>query len=291
MFRHPNLKHSNGTFDDLNFEEKVDQSIRYLKVPAMKEKEGALNLLLQKIENPESRKHSVGKVRQLYITIGSVAAAACIALFFFYSFFMVESYQGGSQQAANVVYLPDHSRVVLADGAKLKFSKMFFQRSVQLKGKAYFEVAKGSNFYVNTREGGVLVIGTRFSVNDLNHALKVHCYQGVVGVDYKKEKVKITEGVQFSGINRNVNVLENHDIGYPKYAIFSYNGVNVQLDDLWPLIENYFGVKIIDDTSIDQSFSGSISTGNVKQVIDIICTSMKLSYEVVNGDEVIIKAN
>lgn len=291
MFRHPNLKHSNGTFDDLSFEDKVDQSIRYFKVPAMKEKEGALNLLLDRIENSEQHTRPAGKVRRLYITVGSVAAAACIALFFFYSFFMVESYQGGTQQAANVVYLPDHSRVVLAEGAKLKFSKLFFQRSVQLKGEAYFEVAKGSNFYVDTREGGVLVIGTRFSVNDLDNSLKVHCYQGVVGVDYMREKVKITEGVQFDGVNRKISVVENHDVGYPKYAIFNYNGVKVQLDDLWPLIENYFGVKIIDNASDDQSFSGSISTGNVKQVIDIICTSMKLSYEVVNENEVVIKAN
>ena len=245
-------------------------------------------MLLQKIDHAETQKRPMGKVRRLYITVGSVAAAACVALFVFYSFFMFETYQGGNQQAENVVYLPDDSRVVLADGARLKFSKMFFQRSVQLKGEAYFEVEKGSSFYVNTREGGVQVIGTRFSVNDLNKSLKVHCYEGVVGVDYFKEKVKITEGVQFNGVNHNVNVFENYDTGYPRYAIFNFNGVNVHVNEIWPLIENYFGVT---DSTFNESFTGSISTGNVKEVIDIICTSMKISYQVVNEDEVVIKTN
>lgn len=289
MFRHPNLNHSNGTFDDLSFEEKVDQSIRYFKVPAMKEKEGALNLLLQKISETEVPQRTIGKVRRMYFTIGSVAAAACVALFFFYSFFIVETYTGGNQQAANVVYLPDHSRVVLADGAQVKFSKMFFQRSVQLKGEAYFEVEKGSNFYVKTREGGVLVIGTRFSVSDFNNSLKVHCYEGVVGVDYLNEKVKITEGVQFTGINRNIEVVENHDLGYPNYAIFNFSCTNVHLDELWPIVEKYFGVDIVAETNPKESFTGSFNTGNVKEVIDIICTSMKVSYDVTNEDEVVIK--
>lgn len=289
MFRHPNLKHSNGTFDDLNFEKKIDQSIRYFKVPAMVQKEGALNMLLNRIEAAESKPRVQGKVIKMYFTIGSVAAAACIAFIVFYSFVMVETFTGGNHQASNVVYLPDQSRVVLADGAQIKFSKMFFQRNVKLKGEAYFEVEKGSNFYVATREGGVLVIGTRFSVNDMNNSLKVHCYEGVVGVNYFNQKIKIPEGVQFNGINQMVDVVENKDFGYPKYAIFNFSFTNIHLKELWPVVEKYFGIEIVDHEISKEAFTGSFHTGNVKEVIDIVCTSMKISYDVVNEDEVVIK--
>ncbi|MFA9391530.1 MAG: FecR family protein [Prolixibacteraceae bacterium] len=259
----------------------------------MKEKEGALNLLLDKIESGQNQSKPVAKnkVRRLYFAFSSIAAAACVAAFVFFTFFGVETYHGGIQQASNVVFLPDHSRVVLADGAQLKFSKRFFDRSVQLKGEAYFEVEKGSKFYVKTPSGGVLVIGTRFSVSDVDNILKVHCYEGIVGVDYRNDKIKITEGVQFNGAKKEVEVVENKDFGYAEYAIFKYTCTNVHLNELWPVIEHYFGVKIIDKVDTQASFTGSFNTGNVNEVIDIICTSMKISYQMVDKDQVVIQAN
>ncbi|MDA3928562.1 MAG: FecR family protein [Prolixibacteraceae bacterium] len=289
MFRHPNLNTNKGTFDDVTFNTKVDQSIRYFNVPALKNKEDALNLLLQKITN-ETVEQTVGsKIRKIYFTVGSIAAAACIALFFVYSFFLVETHTGTNQSSSNVVFLPDNSRVFLADGATVTVSHLFNQRNVKLEGEAYFEVKKGSDFYVKTNEGGVLVIGTRFSVNSSNQSLLVHCFEGVVGVDYNKQKVKISEGVQFSGMNKTSNIVEDNNIGYPGFALFNYSCENKHLNELWPLVEQYFGVEIENVSSTPESFTGSFHTGNVQEVIDIVCTSMKISYEVIDEDVVRIK--
>jgi len=286
---HPNSKNKKGTFDDNTFQEKVDQSIRYFNVPTLKSKEDAFELILHKINIPEKVKPVGAKIRRIYFTVGSFAAAACVALFFFYSSFMIETYTGGSQSASNVVFLPDNSRVVLTEGATVKYSRIFNKRNIKLKGEAYFEVKKGSDFYVDTREGGVLVIGTRFSVSDANQSLLVHCYEGVVGIDYHTQKVKITEGVQFSGINNKSNIIEDQNMGYPSYAIFNFSCENSQLEDLWPVVEKYFGVEINASIKTNQSFTGSFYTGNVQEVLEIVCTSMKISYEVVNEDVVLIK--
>lgn len=289
---HPNSKHSNGTFDDFRFEEKVDQSIRYFKVPAMKDKADALNLVLDRIGKGEAAPKTGAKVRRLYFTVGSVAAAASVLLFFMYSFFMVESYQGTIETASNVVFLPDDSRVVLAEGAQLKYSKLF-NRSVHLKGEAYFEVEKGTDFYVKTPQGGVLVLGTRFRVADFDKTFEVNCYEGIVGVDYGKEKIRLNAGMQFNAVNTTFDVSTEQSTGYPEFAIFDYQCQNKTLNELWPVVENYFGIDVVVSSSPEETFTGRFHTGNVHEVIEIICTSMKMDYNVINEDqvEIVSKSN
>lgn len=282
---HPNLKHSNGTFDNLSFKQKVDQSIRYFKVPSNVDKEDAFDALMSRIEDEATNRKGNSKIRTLYFTIGSVAAAACVVLFFAYSFFMVETYTDrGDQFASNVVYLPDNSRVVLGDGAELKYSKLFKQRRVQLKGQAYFEVEKGDNFYVKTSKGGVLVIGTRFSVSDLNDSFDVHCFQGLVGVDIDKQKIKLTEGMTLSERDGQINVSKKQSVTYPEFAVFDYNCSNVVLSELLPIVERYFGIEIHNETNLEQTFTGQFHTGNVEEVIEIVCTSMNMSFDVIEKD-------
>lgn len=286
MFRHPNLKNIMGTFDDLTFQKKIDQSIRYYKVPSKKDKEGVLNFLLTQLPETETKPVVNRNVRRLYYTISSVAAVGLI-IFTLYFFFAINTLTG-VQSASNVYYLPDYSRVILTEGSQLKYSKLFYNRNVTLKGEAYFEVEKGDDFYVKTKNGGVLVLGTRFSVNNSNNQLSVHCYQGTVGVDYLKSKIKLSAGMEFVGSNSSISVDENVSIAYPKYAEFNFICQNKKITEIWPLIESYFGVKIIDQVYADKSFTGSINTGNVIEVIDIICTSMELRFKKDNEKQIVI---
>lgn len=287
MFRHLNSNSINGTTDD--FDKKIDQSIRYFQVPVIKEKEDVLNSLLSRIDSQAQFVPQRNNVIRLYYSVASVAAAVLI-IFASYFFLGNETFYG-EQNASNVYYLPDNSRVILTEGSQLKYSRNFFNRVVKLNGEAYFEVDKsaGAAFYVKTSEGGVLVLGTRFSVSDLNKQLLVQCYQGVVGVDYYTRKVKITEGMEFIGIDKAIDVTDNSDTGYPYYAIFNYSCQNMALNEIWPLIENYFGVEIIDTNKVQKSFTGSINTGNVAEVVDIICTSMELNFNIADHKKIVIE--
>lgn len=289
MFRHPNFKHINGTKNDLSLEKRIDQSIRYFQVPAMKEKEDVLNTLFDKINAKEQFIPKRNNVIRFYYSAASVAAAILVvfSLYFFFSFETIK----GVQNASNVYYLPDDSRVILTEGAQLKYSKLFYNRQVRLKGEAYFEAEHQDEnaFYVKTEHGGVLVLGTRFSVADLNHVLSVQCYQGVVGVDYGGEKIRISEGMLFKGVNNQVNVIDNNIKGYPNYAMFNYSCQNKKLHEIWPVIEDYFGLKINDKSELQKSFTGSINTGNAYEVIDIICTSMELDFSFGENKDVYIE--
>jgi ferric-dicitrate binding protein FerR (iron transport regulator) len=282
MFRHPDLNNNNGTNDD--FKQKIDQSIRYFKVPNMKDKEDVLNGLMRKIAEQEEPAVHQTKVRKLIFTASSVAAVGLI-LFALYFFFAFQTYTG-SQQASNVFYLPDNSRVILTEGAKLKYSKFNFNRSVKIKGEVYLEVKSGDGFFVDTREGDVVVLGTRFRVNDMKNRLQVQCYDGIVGVHYAEKRIKISKGMLLQGSNQQVNVTEGNSIGYPDFARFNFSCKNKDLNEIWPEIENYFGVDIHYNHLGRKSFTGSISTGDVTQVLDIICTSMKLEYSIDENNRV-----
>lgn len=279
MFRHPKINHSKGTSDDFNLEDKIGQSIRYFKVPANKDKSDVLNFLLNEIASSEYHLKPKSNVRQLYITYGSVAAAACVLLFVLYSFFGVQTYRC-TNQTANVIFLPDQSRVVLAEGSELKISKLNYDREVKLKGEAYFEVEHGNKFYVKTRNGGVMVLGTRFRVNDSDNQLLVHCYEGTVGVDYSNENIKIDKGFGFEGLNSKVAVYEDSDYSYPKFASFNYDFQNKKLSEIWPVVEHFFGVKIEANFDSQKTFTGSFCTGDLEQVMEIICTPMQLKYKI-----------
>lgn len=289
MFRHPNFKHINGTTDDISLEKRIDQSIRYFQVPAMNKKEDVLNSLLDKINAKEQFIPKRNNVVRLYYSVASVAATVLV-VFALYFMFAVDTFNG-VQNASNVFYLPDQSRVILTEGSQLRYSKLFFNREVKLKGEAYFEAEheEGSSFYVKTNEGGVLVLGTRFSVSEKNNSFVVQCYEGIIGIDYHSEKIKIAEGMRFVGQHAKFDVLNNNNTGYPDYARFNFNCNNLNLSEVWPVVESYFGVSIDDRSAMKKSFTGSIVTGNVHEVIDIICTSMELDFKFGENKEVFIE--
>lgn len=280
MFRHPNFKHIKGTKDDFSLEKRIDQSIRYYNVPVMKQKEDVLNSLMDQINRSEQFVIKRNNVVRLYYAAASIAAVVLIAfsLYFTIGFHTLN----GVQNASNVFYLPDNSRVVLTEGSSLRYPKLFYNRVVSLKGEAYFEAEhqNGSSFYVRAKHGGVMVLGTRFSVSDLHGQFVVQCYEGSVGVDHRQKKLKITEGLKFIGNRDEFDVENNHNVGYPVYAHFNFNCVNLQLTDIWPVIEAFFGVEIIDSQSGRKSFTGSINTGSINEVLDIICTSMDMTFHI-----------
>ena len=82
--------------------------------------------------------------------------------------------------------LPDASIVVLNASSTISFSEKNWSDNRQLKltGEAYFDVATGSTFTVNTEVGQVEVLGTQFNVWSRGDQLEVSCYEGRVAVRF-----------------------------------------------------------------------------------------------------------
>lgn len=111
--------------------------------------------------------------------------AAAIALLIGGVFFLntpLEFQTGSGKQLA--ITLPDNSEIILNANTALTYKKRNWKsnRSLNLKGEAYFKVAKGSTFTVHTAQGKVQVLGTQFTVNAPENTFEVHCYEGSVRV-------------------------------------------------------------------------------------------------------------
>jgi transmembrane sensor len=121
------------------------------------------------------------KSKKLYFSFSRVAAMLLLALItgFAVAYFLVGTPPGKSAQVVwfetkvprgekSQLLLPDGSKVWLNSESSLSYPSNFMEdnRKVQLKGEAYFEVAKqdGSTFTVGTNDYDVLVHGTSFNV-------------------------------------------------------------------------------------------------------------------------------
>jgi transmembrane sensor len=292
MFRHSDSIRQQDRHNDFLSEDKINNSIRYFKVPAVKSKSDVLDSLLREIDELKIVQPVKNKVRSLYISIGSFASAACLLLFIWYFAFSVETYNG-LQGQNNVFYLPDHSKVTLNENSQVKFSKRFFDRNVSLQGEAYFEVEKGSKFTVKSQNGEVSVLGTKFRVSDSVNGFIVSCYEGKVAVKYKKDERLLLAGNQCVGEGNSIQVTKIEDPASKDKVIkvFHHTFMNVNVSEVWPVIEKHFGVTISTNMPQNKKFTGSFHTTNLQEVIEIICTSLDLNYEQVNDSEFVVKSD
>jgi transmembrane sensor len=302
MFRHPDLNKQSKEIKNFGseelFDQSINQSIRFYRVPSVKEKSDVLNLLLDEITQLKIIRPEKNRARRLYIAIGSVASAACLLLFLWYFAFSFQTYEG-VQGENNTFILPDQSKVILSSNSQIKFSKLFFIRKVALQGEGYFEVEKGDGFSVKTQNGEVKVLGTKFSVSDNEDGFVVYCFDGMVGVKYGKEERQLLKGEHFIRPERIetaediiieeliAETIEEVEIINP--LLFDKTFYNKNVKDIWPIIEKHFGVTIYSNIPDDRRFTGSIKSENINDVVNIICTSLDMSFVKVGSNEILIQ--
>jgi transmembrane sensor len=248
------------------------------RVETSSSKEEVLEKLLRKIDEKEE----VSKAPQRRITwylAGAASVAATIAILVVFWFFTASETISSRQGEIYAFRLPDDSRVVLHDVSSLSYRKHLWKRDVKLTGEAYFEVEKGAGFRVKTRVGEVEVLGTRFRVQEEADGLMVQCFEGRVKTNYADNSWILEPGTQFAGrhktAKKEVFTTEN---GYPGFARFQRNFSNTPLRDVVHEIENFFEVDIRVTIPAGKNFSGSVHSGNLENVLRIVCEPLQLDY-------------
>ena len=81
--------------------------------------------------------------------------------------------------------LPDGSKVKLMGNSFLSYNRVtwFWERKLQLLGKALFKVTPGKTFTVQTEAGDVSVLGTKFLVVQQGKKMLVNCEEGSESCD------------------------------------------------------------------------------------------------------------
>jgi transmembrane sensor len=185
--------------------------------------------------------------------------------------------------------LPDNSEVVLNSGSEINYKEWNWDnnRRLELKGEAYFRVAKGRRFEVQTNLGKVSVLGTQFNVKARKNKFYVVCYEGRVKVNYKDFQILLThgQGVTFENgkqIKSAINTLQ------PEWMEnqISFNKENIRtiLDE----VERQYNIKIeLNAKDTISLFTGKLPAQDLDVALQIISTTYHLEAKKVSKNKII----
>lgn len=252
--------------------EKIKKYTEHLEVGELDENAMLSNILSQKKATP--------KVVPLYKKWAFRAAAVfvlALAITFVMQYLVPQTQTAGFGEKTTFS-LPDDSEVVLNSGSEIQYKKWNWdhQRHLELQGEAYFRVAKGRRFEVETRLGKVTVLGTQFNVKDRKNRFDVVCYEGRVKVNYANTQILLTRGqsVSFENgkqINRTVVVLQpewmDHQICFYKENIKS----------LLEEVERQYNITIeLHTKDTTALFTGKLPANDLTVALQIISTTYHL---------------
>lgn len=235
----------------------------------------------QKLENTKLDKSKVIKF-PIYKAI-SFAVAACLVFAIGLAYtFTNETHETQFAQLENIT-LPDNSKVTLNAKSKLTYNKILFalNRKLNLEGEAYFEVEKGSNFTVETTEGTVEVLGTKFNVISRSNYFVTKCFEGKVRVSKSNDKDILTQGEEVRHIKdtkeKKTSSSKSENPSWMN-GVSEFNGTPLKY--ILQEIENHFNVSF-DTTNLDSTemlYSGSFTHNDLDNAIQNVCLPLGIDY-------------
>ena len=260
---------------DFALYEKIKENSARLKTPAFDQDKMLSNVVATK------KTTKVAKLQQNWL--GRIAAVLVIALGL--SFFMVNSFKEKyyGTELTQTVNLPDNSEVIVNKNSSIEYKTFFWKnnRTIDLKGEAYFKVAKGKTFEVNTNLGKVTVLGTQFNVNSKDNTFEVACYEGKVKVNYKNQELILTKGMLVTFENDSKTEGKT-TLSMPNWASdeIEMSFTNQNLKTIITDIENTYNVTIKTNTiATDQLFTGKIPNNNLDVALQIIASTYHLQIK------------
>ncbi|WP_178986464.1 FecR family protein [Winogradskyella helgolandensis] len=188
------------------------------------------------------------------------------------------------------ITLPDNSRVELNELSQLDYDSSNWEneRTLNLKGEAFFDVEKGKRFDVTTKFGKVSVLGTEFNVLSKDSIFKVTCYEGLVEVRYNDKVIQLPAGSEFvldSGNAQKSNVAIAEPYWLKKMSVFKDAPIKAVLLEL----ENQYNISITDSIITDDlRFTGAFEHNNLNSALKSISQPLGLTYSIINNEKVTI---
>ena len=222
-------------------------------------------------------------VRALWVR-WSVAASVLLAIGLFV-------FQGFSKQVIattgeELVYiLPDNSTARLSPGSELSFSRWGFawKRTISLSGQAFFKVAKGATFTVESDQGFTQVLGTEFTVHSRENYYQVRCFEGSVEVKIDQNKYVLAPYQWVDNLNQAVERFEGAENSPLSYW-------SVPLSVVLADIEAVYGIEI--DRAVVQPswiFTGKLDHDNLNQALNQALWPFNLEYKFVSEHKILLQ--
>jgi transmembrane sensor len=174
--------------------------------------------------------------------------------------------RGGQYQ----IVLPDGTKVWLNAASSLKFPSIFSaaERSVELQGEAYFEVAKNKHqpFKVAVKQMNIEVLGTYFNVNAYadEASIKTTLLEGSVKLSSGNNHKILAPGQQASLGHKpgfQIKAVNVEEAVAWKNGYFIFDNENIQ--DIMRKVARWYDVEVVYQGKIDKgSYGGTVSRFN-----------------------------
>ncbi|MCT4629723.1 FecR family protein [Winogradskyella sp.] len=221
-----------------------------------------------------------------------IASVLVIGFAIYFTMFMSQSVVEERTLLAEktTIELPDLSSVVMNSDSEVSYDKAswFNKRQLNLKGEAYFRVAKGKTFDVITEKGVITVVGTEFNVKARTNYFEVKCYEGIVRVSTDTITRQLLAGDSFSILN---NVFREGDFEatQPDWLKNKSHFKAIPLKEVINELERQFNVKVtFKDTDTSQLFSGGFTHNDLEKALYAITKPMNLTYKISSSNQVVI---
>ena len=260
---------------DFALYEKIKENSARLKTPEF-DQDKMLNAVVS-----TKKATKVIKLKQNWFARIAAVLVIGLGLFFAYENNNVTYY--GTNDVVPVIKLPDNSEVAINNNSEIKYQKWFWKnnRTIDLKGEAYFKVAKGKTFEVNTNLGKVTVLGTQFNVNSKDNTFEVTCYEGKVKVNYKNQELILTKGMLVTFEN-DTKLERKTTLSMPNWASdeIEISFTNQNLQAIIAEIEKTYDITIKTSTiTTNQLFTGKIPNNNLDVALEIIASTYHLQIK------------
>lgn len=201
--------------------------------------------------------------------------------------------KGGKYQ----ILLPDGTKVWLNAASSLRFPVHFTdnERTVELRGEGFFEVAKDKNrsFVVRSAGQQVMVLGTQFNVNAYpeENITRTTLLEGVVSVytDASKNKVVLKPGEQAASNGQGIRVskVDTYQVMGWKNGDFVFNGEDVH--EVMHQLARWYDIDVAYEGNVsDIGFVSTISRSkNLSEVITILQKTEGINFRI-EGRRVVV---
>jgi len=278
------------------YEEKEINFFSKAKVGFSKSKEDVWSKIELKLNNTAEVEPKQVRKQSNVISLNwkRYSIAASIAILFglvgFMKFYTVE-FNSVNGDTVSLI-LPDNSNVLINGECSIQYNPYWwsFNRQLSFEGEAFFEVEKGSEFTVFSKNGTTQVLGTSFNILAEDGIYEVFCKTGKVKVSGDVDSKVIFPGT-LAVLSSTGKIEISEDVKAEEILAWRTNEFIFNTTPLTKVIrelERHYNVEIVaSNLNLKEIlFSGSLSReASLTEVLESVCFSFNLHVEK-SGDNI-----
>ncbi len=178
------------------------------------------------------------------------------------------------------ISLPDGSKMILNAKSTASFDEDNWDtnRTIFLKGEAFFKVKKGEKFTVATDNGKVSVLGTQFNVQSQDKLFEVTCFEGKVSVNNKDI---LTAGKGYRNIKNKLHENWVFDIQKPSWLTHTSSFRSTPIKYVFKELEEQYRIKIkVNNIDPETIFTGNFPNNNKEVALRTVFSTLDMEFSI-----------